>query len=166
MLNRTCIRINLLNKGDNTMTRNSLTLFNQLRPHTVGFENAFDIFDRMFDNDFKLNGGHMGNYPPYDIVRTGDYTYNIQLALAGFGKKDIDVEYADNTLTIKSIHKNDEEEAKGTIHKGISKRQFTRTFTIADDVEVQSAELKDGLLTVSLEKIIPDAKKPRSITIK
>jgi len=147
------------------MTRNSLTLFNQLRPHTVGFENAFDIFDRMFDNDFKLNGGHMGNYPPYDIVRTGDYTYSIQLALAGFGKKDIDVEYADNTLTIKSIHKNDEE-AEGTIHKGISKRQFTRTFTIADDVEVQGAELKDGLLTVSLEKIIPDAKKPRSIAIK
>ena len=147
------------------MTRNSLTLFNQLRPHTVGFENAFDIFDRMFENDFKLNGGHMGNYPPYDIVRTGDYTYSIQLALAGFGKKDIDVEYADNTLTIKSIHKKDEE-AEGTIHKGISKRQFTRTFTIADDVEVQGAELKDGLLTVSLEKIIPDAKKPRSITIK
>ena len=78
------------------MTRNSLTLFNQLRPHTVGFENAFE----------------------------------------------------------------------GTLYKGISKRQFTRTFTIADDVEVLGAELKDGLLKVSLEKIIPEAKKPRSITIK
>ena len=82
------------------MTRNSLTLFNQLRPHTVGFENAFDIFDRMFDNDFKLNGGHMGNYPPYDIVRTGDYTYNIQLALAGFGKKDIKVPIKKLTIVI------------------------------------------------------------------
>ena len=86
--------------------------------------------------------------------------------LAGFGKKDIDVEYADNTLTIKSIHKNDEEEAEGTLYKGISKRQFTRIFTIADDVEVLGAELKDGLLKVSLEKVIPEAKKPRSITIK
>ena len=119
----------------------------------------------MFENDFKLNGNHLGNYPPYNIVRTGDYTYNIELALAGFGKKDIDVEYADNTLTVKSIH-TDEEEKEGTIYKGISKRKFTRTFTIADDVEVLGAELKDGLLTVELEKIIPEHKKPRSITIK
>ena len=149
------------------MTRNSLSIFNELKPYTVGFDNAFDVFERMFENDFKLNGGHMGNYPPYDIVRTGDYTYNIQLALAGFGKKDIDVEYKDNTLTIKSMHpKGETGEKAGTIHKGISKRKFTRTFTLADDVEVKGAELKDGLLTVSLEKIVPEAKKARSITIK
>ena len=148
------------------MTRNSLSIFNQLRPLTVGFDDHFDIFERMFENDFKLNGTHAGNYPPYDIVRTGDYTYNIQLALAGFGKKDIDVEYKDNTLTIKSIHKTDEDAQDGTIHKGISKRKFTRTFTLADDIEVQGAELKDGLLTVSLEKIIPEGKKARTIQIK
>ena len=149
------------------MTRNSLSIFNQLRPLTVGFDDHFDIFERMFVNDFKLNGTHAGNYPPYDIVRTGDYTYDIQLALAGFGKKDIDIEYADNTLTIKSIHAKEEEDKKeGTIYKGISKRQFTRSFTIADDVVVNGAELKDGLLTVSLEKIIPEEKKPRSIAIK
>ena len=88
------------------------------------------------------------------------------MALAGFGKKDIDVEYKDNTLTIKSIHKTDEDAKDGTIHKGISKRKFTRTFTLADDIEVQGAELKDGLLTVSLEKIIPEGKKARTIQIK
>ena len=136
------------------MTRNSPSIFNQLRPLTIGFDHTFDVFERMFENDFKLNGNHLGNYPPYNIVRTGDYTYNIELALAGFGKKDIDVEYAD------------EEEKEGTIYKGISKRKFTRTFTIADDVEVLGAELKDGLLTVELEKIIPEHKKARTITIK
>lgn len=98
-------------------------------------------------------------------MRTGDYTYNIELALAGFNKKDINVEYADNTLTVKSID-TEEEDKDGTIYKGISKRKFTRTFTLADDVEVKGAELKDGLLTVSLEKIVPEAKKARSITIK
>ena len=118
------------------MTRNSPSIFNQLRPLTIGFDHTFDVFERMFENDFKLNGNHLGNYPPYNIVRTGDYTYDIQLALAGFGKKDIDIEYADNTLTI------------------------------ADDVEVLGAELKDGLLTVELEKIIPEHKKARTITIK
>ena len=74
------------------MTRNSPSIFNQLRPLTVGFDHTFDVFERMFENDFKLNGNHLGNYPPYNIVRTGDYTYNIELALAGFGKKDIDVD--------------------------------------------------------------------------
>tara|TARA_B100001057_G_scaffold342487_1_gene343421 strand:+ start:2144 stop:2587 length:444 start_codon:yes stop_codon:yes gene_type:complete len=147
------------------MTRNSLSIFNELRPYTVGFDNAFDVFERMFENDYKLNHGHNGNYPPYNIMRTGDYTYNIELALAGFNKKDINVEYADNTLTVKSID-TEEEDKDGTIYKGISKRKFTRTFTLADDVEVKGAELKDGLLTVSLEKIVPEAKKARSITIK
>ena len=147
------------------MTRNSLSIFNELRPYTVGFDNAFDVFERMFENDYKLNHGHNGNYPPYNIMRTGDYTYNIELALAGFNKKDINVEYADNTLTVKSID-TEEEDKDGTIYKGISKRKFTRTFTLADDVEVKDAELKDGLLTVSLEKIVPEAKKARSITIK
>ena len=147
------------------MTRNSLSIFNELRPYTVGFDNAFDVFERMFENDYKLNGGHNGNYPPYNIMRTGDYTYNIELALAGFNKKDINVEYADNTLTVKSID-TEEEDKDGTIYKGISKRKFTRTFTLADDVEVKGAELKDGLLTVSLEKIVPEAKKARSLTIK
>ena len=99
-------------------------------------------------------------------MKTGDYTYDIELALAGFGKKDIDVNYADSQLTIKSIKdEKAEEDADGVLHKGISKRQFSRTFTIADDVEVKGAELKDGLLKVSLEKVIPEHKKARTINI-
>ena len=141
----------------------SLSIFNQLRPFTVGYDNVFDRFESMFDNDHFFST--TSNYPPYNIVKTGDYTYDIELALAGFGKKDIDVQYADGTLTIKSIKDANEEDKDGLLHKGISKRQFSRSFTIADDVEVKGAELKDGLLKVALEKIIPDNKKPRTIKI-
>ena len=154
------------------MTRNSLSIFNQLRPFTVGYDTIFDRFENMFDNEHFFDQG--GNYPPYNIVKTGDYTYDIELALAGFSKDDIDVNYADGKVTIKSIHKDEKVktdeveviEPKGYTHKGISKRQFERTFTIAEDVEALGAELKDGLLKVSLERIIPDSKKPRTIKIK
>src|SRR5210317_67288 len=102
--------------------KNNLSIFNQLRPVTVGFDSMFDRFERMVEDDFFT--GTSVNYPPYNIVKTGDYTYDIELALAGFNKKDIDVEYADNILTIKSI-KSDEAKAEqdGMIHRGISKRQ-------------------------------------------
>ena len=146
----------------------SLSIFNQLRPFTIGYDNVFDRWNTMFDDDHFFN--NTGNYPPYNIVKTGEYTYDIELALAGFGKKDIDVNFAENQLTIKSIKEvkedEDKEESNGILHKGISKRHFTRSFTIADDVEIKGAELKDGLLKVSLEKIIPENKKPRTIQIK
>ena len=147
------------------MTR-ELSIFNQLRPVTVGFDDIFDHFERMFDGDV-MNIPQV-NYPPYNIVRTGDNTYDIELALAGFSKDDINVEYENNVLTVKSIKKADEkdEQANGVIHRGISKRMFTKSFTVADDVEVKGAELKDGLLKVSLERIIPESKKPRTIKIK
>ena len=147
------------------MTRN-LSIFNQLRPVTVGFDDIFDHFERMFDGDV-MNIPQV-NYPPYNIVKTGENTYDIELALAGFIKDDINVEYENNVLTVKSIKKADEkdEQANGVIHRGISKRMFTKSFTVADDVEVKGAELKDGLLKVSLERIIPESKKPRTIKIK
>tara|TARA_X000000368_G_scaffold404391_1_gene380372 strand:- start:404 stop:847 length:444 start_codon:yes stop_codon:yes gene_type:complete len=147
------------------MTKN-LSIFNQLRPITIGFDNIFDHFENMFDGDVMTIP--QVNYPPYNIVRTGDNTYDIELALAGFSKDDIDVEYENNVLTVKSIKKAEEkdEQSNGVIHRGISKRMFTKSFTVADDVEVKGAELKDGLLRVSLERIIPESKKPRTIKIK
>ena len=147
------------------MTSKSLSIFNQLRPVTVGFDPIFDRFERMFDDDFFSTP--MVNYPPYNIVKTGDYTYDIELALAGFSKKDIDVQYEDGIVTVKSIHETKEQEEKdGVLHRGISKRHFTKSFTVADDVVVNGAELKDGLLKISLERIIPEAKKARSIEVK
>ena len=147
------------------MTNKSLSIFNQLRPVTVGFDPIFDRFESMMNDEFFTVP--TSNYPPYNIVRTGDYTYDIELALAGFNKKDIDVQYEDGVVTVKSIHKADEKDEKdGVQYRGISKSQFTKSFTIADDVQVNGAELKDGLLKISMERIIPEAKKARSIDVK
>ena len=147
------------------MTRNGLSIFNQLRPVTVGFDNMFDHFESMFDGDvFSVP---TVNFPPYNIVKTGDFTYDVELALAGYSKDDITVDYADNVLTVKSIKKSDEsKDEDGVLHRGIAKRYFSKAFTIADDVEVKGAELKDGLLKISMERIVPEGKKPRSIDIK
>ena len=84
------------------MTNKAFSIFNQLRPVTVGFDNMFDHFERMVD-DHNFNEMARHKYPPYNIVKTGSYTYDIQLALAGYGKKDIDVSFEDSVLTIKSV---------------------------------------------------------------
>jgi molecular chaperone IbpA len=84
------------------MTNKALSIFNQLRPVTVGFDNVFDHFERMFD-DHNFNEMVNVNYPPYNIVKTGKNTYDIELALAGFNKKDIEVNLEDGMLNIKSV---------------------------------------------------------------
>ena len=147
------------------MTNNkALSIFNQLRPLSVGFDDVFNHFESMFDSDFRLP---TVNYPPYNIVKTGTNKYDIEVALAGFGKKDIDVSVENGVLTIESkVEEKDKDEDGNTIYKGISKRYFKRSFTIADDVEVKGAELKDGLLKVSMEKIVPESKKLKQIEIK
>ena len=146
------------------MTNKALSIFNQLRPLSVGFDDVFNHFESMFDSDFRLP---TVNYPPYNIVKTGTNKYDIEVALAGFGKKDIDVSVENGVLTIESkVEEKDKDEDGDTIYKGISKRYFKRSFTIADDVEVKGAELKDGLLKVSMEKIVPESKKLKSIEIK
>ena len=144
---------------------NKLSIFNQLRPVTVGFDNVFDHFERMMD-DHNFNQMTATNFPPYNIVKTGEYTYDVELALAGFSKDDIDVEYKDNMLTVKSKEKAKDNDVDGMLHRGISKRWFSKSFTIADDVEVKGAELKDGLLKISMERIIPEGKKARTIEVK
>tara|TARA_B100000945_G_scaffold186408_1_gene149440 strand:+ start:1035 stop:1478 length:444 start_codon:yes stop_codon:yes gene_type:complete len=147
------------------MTNRAISIFNQLRPLSVGFDDVFDNFESMLNLD-TIN---VPNYPPYNIVKTGKNTYDIEVALAGYGKKDIDVTYEDSMLTIKSIKDKETKEVEdneGMLHKGIAKRMFSKSFTIADDVVVKGAELKDGLLKVSMERIIPEAKKARTITIK
>ena len=153
------------------MTNKALSIFNQLRPLSVGFDDVFDHFESMFDSPGTFIGS---SYPPYNLVKTGTHKFDIEIALAGFNKKDIEVTSENNMLTIESKVKSvvndsvgaDAKKDEEMIHKGISKRYFKRSFTIADDVEVKGAELKDGLLKVSMEKIIPDAKKLKTIDIK
>ena len=145
--------------------KNNLSIFNNLRPLTVGFDDMFDHFEHMMDDSFF--GRSVGNFPPYNIVKTGENTYDVELALAGFNKKDIEVEYKENLLTVKSKKQEETKDEDGNvIHRGISKRMFSKSFTIANDVEVKGAELKDGLLKVSMERIIPEHKKAKSIDIK
>ena len=162
--------ITLLNKEGTKMTNKHLSIFNQLRPVTVGFDNVFDHFERMFDEDSFFRAPTMSNFPPYNIVKTGKNTYDVELALAGFSKDDIEVQYEDNMLTVKSKQKDEKSEDKDDngdiLHRGSSKRWFSKAFTIADDVEVKGAELKDGLLKISMERIIPEGKAPRTIEIK
>ena len=149
------------------MTNKALSIFNQLRPVTIGFDNVFDHFERMFEDDFR--GLSVPNFPPYNIVKTGKNSYDVELALAGYSKKDIDVSLEDGVLTIKSVKSEEEKEVEdnnGVLHQGIAKRFFSKAFTIADDVEVKGAELKDGLLKVSMERVVPEHKKARTIDIK
>ena len=139
---------------------NALTIFNQLRPHTIGYDSIFDHFNDIFEGSELQT-----SYPPYDIIKHNEAKYDIQIALAGYSKEDIVIEVKENTLSIKSIRKENENEVE-VLHKGIAKRFFERHFTIADDVKVNGAALKNGLLVVSLERVIPEHKKPRTITIK
>jgi len=148
------------------MTSKDLSIFNSLRPFSIGFDDMFDQFESMLGNG---NLTMQSNYPPYNIRKTGKDNYSIEVALAGFSKKDVEVEFEDNLLTVrtKQTSKSDEKDEDGEIiHKGISQRQFARSFTIADDVKVNGAELKDGLLTVACERILPDHKKKRLIEIR
>jgi molecular chaperone IbpA len=149
------------------MTNKAISIFNQLRPLSVGYDDVFDHFESMFNHQYDSIS--QPNYPPYNIVKTGKYNYDIQVALAGYGKKDVDVSFENSVLTIKSVKDEAEKEVEdndGVLHIGIAKRMFSKSFTIAEDVEIKGAELKDGLLVVSMERIIPDHKKARTITIK
>jgi molecular chaperone IbpA len=149
------------------MTNKAISIFNQLRPLSVGFDDVFDHFESMFNHQYDSIS--VPNYPPYNIIKTGKYTYDIQVALAGYGKKDVDVSFENSILTIKSVKDKEEKEVEdndGVLHKGIAKRMFTKSFTIADEVEIKGAELKDGLLCVSMERVIPEHKKARTIKIK
>ena len=144
------------------MTTSTLSLFNKLRPVSVGFDSVFDHFESMFNDLPTMHS----NYPPYDIVKTDQHSYVIELAVAGFSKKDISVTVENGVLTVES-NREGQSEANGEeiIHRGISKRYFKKSFSISDDVEIRGAELKDGLLRVSMEKIIPESRKRKEISI-
>jgi len=147
------------------MTSKDLSIFNSLRPFSIGFDDMFEQFENMLGNGALTM---QSNYPPYNIRKTEKDNYVIEVALAGFNKNDVEVEFEDNLLTVrtKQINKSDDTNVDGEIlHRGISQRQFARSFTIADDVKVNTAELKDGLLMISCERIIPEHKKKKLIEI-
>ena len=133
--------------------------FNQLTPYAVGFDRVFDTLNRYVDNNVQSTG-----FPPYNIRKEGVYNYIIEMALAGFGKEDIQVEVAESTLSIRSVKENPEDDA--TQYRGISYRRFERKFTLADDLVVNGANLENGMLYIDLERVVPEEKKPRLISVK
>ena len=145
----------------NTKALSLFDNFNQLTPYAVGFERQFNRL-----NDYARHQMQSTGFPPYNIQKVTDYGYEITMALAGFDKSDIEVEVAQGVLTIRSVKETSEETDEWTLHRGISYRKFNRKFTLADDVVVNGAKLENGLLTISLEQVIPEEKKPKLIEIK
>ena len=143
------------------VTSKALSLFdnfNQLTPYAVGYDKIFDNLSRYVDNSVTSTG-----FPPYNIRKEGDYHYVIEMALAGFSKEDIEVEVADGTLSVRSDKKDD---VADNLYRGISFRKFNRKFTLSDDIVVNDAALDNGMLTINLERIVPEEKKPRLIEVK
>ena len=124
---------------------------------TVGFDS---MFDRLF-GDIERNGNVTG-FPPYNIRKDEEDLYTIEMAVAGFSKEDLEAELKEGVLTVRS--KTDQEEGE-YLHRGIAKRAFSRSFTLSDDVVIKGADLVNGMLTINLERIVPEEKKARMIEI-
>jgi molecular chaperone IbpA len=134
--------------------------FTPYRRSTVGFDRLFD----MLENSGLGNGGE--NYPPFDLIKTGDNAYRIDLAVAGFRPDEIDITAQQNVLIVTG-RKNEESDERGSdyVYRGIATRSFERRFALADHIQVKGADMKDGLLSIDLVREIPEAMKPKKIDI-
>ncbi len=142
---------------------NNLVSFTPLMSKSVGFDRFNDLFESLLDD--RDEGSF--TYPPYNIEKVGDDDYRIVMAVAGFGEDDLNITAQDDKLIVTGhIQEKDKESQDSTyLHRGIATRAFERTFRLADHIKIQGADLKDGLLTISLQREIPDEKKPRMIPI-
>ena len=142
----------------------------RIRKFGVGFDSMLEQFTSDFFTD-SFQGTQ--NFPPYNIIKISEYGYDNEMAVAGFSEEDLEIDYADNVLTISSKEtepfKDSDNKSNSSlieyIHKGIAVRKFTKKFTLAEDVIVKDAVLANGMLTISMEKIVPEGKKKRSIKI-
>ncbi|MGN6486423.1 MAG: Hsp20 family protein [Devosia sp.] len=131
--------------------------FSPLFRSSIGFDRVFNLLD----NSLRVQG--IGNWPPYDIVRDGEDAYQITMAVAGFSQDELRLSYEPNLLVVKGARA----EKPGTtyLHRGLTNDVFERRFELADHVEVTDARLENGLLTISLRRELPEAMKPRRISI-
>ena len=137
--------------------------FPNLEAWSVGFDREWRLLEQLQNN---LMGG-TSSYPPYNIKQRTEDLYEIEMAVAGFSKPELRVELHNNQLTIEGSKQGSEDSNDGSyVYKGIAGRQFRQTFALADHVKVTGSELKDGILTISLERELPEEKKPRLIDIK
>jgi molecular chaperone IbpA len=130
-----------------------------LHRHAIGFDQMFEQLNRTFANT------KADNYPPHNVVQLDDTHFIIELAVAGFAESEIDVELADNVLTVKGETTSPDREQSKYLHKGISTRNFTRSFPLAENIEVRNATVQNGILAVDLELVIPEEKKAKKIAI-
>ena len=141
--------------------RSPFEMFKDFDKFYVGFDDQYNRLTKLHDDLTK----NIPNYPPYNIKKTGENTYSIEIAVAGFGTQDIEIELADNKLIVKGNASSDET-SDNFLFKGIANRAFTRQFALEDQIEVQNAEMFNGLLKIFLEKIIPEHRKPKKIEVK
>lgn len=139
----------------NTLTKFDLTPYTRA---TVGFDRVFDLLDRQITNSAS-NG-----YPPYNIIKEGEDSYKVEIAVAGFREDELDITVKDSILVVTGEQKRDEDSTT-YLHKGISARNFTRSFTLGDHVEVKNATVQNGLLVITLEREVPEEAKPKKIAI-
>ena len=134
------------------------SIWRDISPFAVGFDRTFDTLELLASSRAKET-----NYPPYNIRKISENQYAIELAVAGFEDKDIDIELVEETLTIKGNRA--KEASDGLLHQGLAARDFVKKFVLSDDMEIKGAALSNGMLYVGLERIIPDEKKPRKIKL-
>lgn len=132
---------------------------NALNRVLVGFDRLFDDIEHRFANQIQ------SNYPPYNILKTGEDTYEIQIAVSGFTKEEISVEVDQNHLIIKGERLRDDDDGVQYLYRGLAARDFTKVFPLADHMEVDTGSIKNGILTVYLKRIIPESLKPRKIKL-
>ena len=133
---------------------------NLFTPYAVGFDRVFDRLQNYATQESVQATG----FPPYNIRSNGDYKFVIEIALAGLSKDDLEVEVAEGVLTVRTKEKKDEDGGE-LLHRGISYRQFTRKWTLADDIVVSDAKMENGMLLIDLERVVPEEKKPRLLKI-
>ncbi len=138
---------------------NNLTTFDPFRNLTVGFDNVFDQLS-------SLSQFEIPKYPPYNIKKIDDNKYQLEMALAGFTKTDLDVEVKDNSLTVTGNSSDDIENTNSFVYKGIAQRAFTRQWALMDYLKVFNASFKDGVLVVDMELNLPEEKKSKKIEVK
>lgn len=140
---------------------NNASFFKDFEKNFIGFEDQFNRISKMHDDLTKS----IPNYPPYNIKKTGDNTYVIEMAVAGFARQDIEIELDGGKMIVKGNVASDDKQ-EDFLWKGIAARNFTRIFALEDQVEVKDAEMLNGMLKVFLERIIPESKKPKKVEVK
>lgn len=143
-----------------TTLQNIFGQFKDFDKFFVGFDDQFNRMQKMHADLAK----NIPNYPPYNIKKTGENTYVIELAVAGFSKSEIEIEIDGGKLIVRG--NTSEDSSTDYLFKGIANRAFTRSFALNDQVEVKDAELFNGMLKVFLERIVPEEKKPKKIEVK